>query len=310
MLPTIGLFILLSSAPLDVRLAASGTADIALPVPAHLALHSPLLEAPDRAAQRNPRGRRRNAPAPSGSTTESSTPSTGTAADTENPAGASSETAAPAEPAAAAPAAEAEAGEEAEPSIDLLRAREHSTRMHRPLGFAALGSLVVTEIAGTIMAVNQRTLFGVGQCNVPVTPGPDGNTPNPCILGDYGGTPLAAFHEASAFITVGFYAAAGMYALTMPDPEHASVGNDDRARRLRIHRAFSYVHLAGMILMPILGILAIEPGIVGLRIDPSNVEGSLRTLNDYQATLRTIHTGVGYVTLAALTVAMLYEVAF
>lgn len=305
MLPTIGLFILLSSTPLDLRLAANGAADVALPVPSHLALHSPLLEAPDRAAQRR---RRRNAPTPNDTGTDSSTSNTGTATDTENPA--QSETAAPVEPAAASPAPEADAGEEAEPSIDLLRAREHSTRMHRPLGFAALGSLVVTEIAGTIMAVNQRTLFGVGQCNVPVAPLPDGSTPNPCILGDYGGTPLAAFHEVSAFITVGFYAAAGMYALTMPDPEHASVGNDDRARRLRVHRALSYVHLAGMILMPILGVLAIEPGIVGVRIDPANLDASVRTLNDYQATLRTIHTGVGYVTLAALTVAMLYEVAF
>lgn len=285
MLTTLGFLALLGSTPLDVRTPALALAPIAAhaDAPAPLRLHSPLLERAERSAQHAQTG--------------------------ASEAPASSE--APAADASAAPAAEgdqaAAAPEEEEPSIDLMRMRARATRMHRPLGFAALGSLFVTEIAGTIMAANQRTLFGPGACNFPVDPA---STASPCILGSYGGAPLTGFHEVSAFITAGFYIAAGAYAVGMPDPEHSSVGNTDQAHRLRVHRALAYVHLVGMILMPILGILAVYPELVGLHVDPANLDASQRALQDYQATLRTVHLGVGYVTLGAMTVAMAYQVAF
>lgn len=212
-------------------------------------------------------------------------------------------TASDAPPASEAPAAEAasEAPAEEEPSIDLLRQRARMTRVHRPLGIATWSGLLVTEALGTIMAINQRTWFGPGNCSNVSPTGASG-----CIFGDWGASGLGTMHEVSAFVTLGLYTATGIYALAMPDPEHASAGNDPRARRLRIHKALAWVHLVGMVLQPILGIMAASPTAFGLSTTPS--PGSTSSpAQDFSASLRTIHMGVGYVTFAALTGAMIDE---
>ena len=327
MLLTAGIVAILSVVPADFSAANQTlfevphlTTNAGVRVSHRLALNSPLLDAADMDAQR----RRRHSTTNPTTTDSNSAPadnSTSTPADSEHPAGSGDSTAAapaadtPSQPAATStPAADASANASApaeeEPSVDLMRHREHLVRMHRPLGLATWASLLITEIAGTILAVNQRTVFGVGACNIPTN---DGS--NPCLLGDFGGGrgPLNAFHELSAFITVGFYAATGLYAMAMPDPEHASVGSDSRASRLRVHKALAWVHMLGMVLLPILGVLSVEPGLVGLNIDTTNsmtLTSSRARIDNYQSDMRTVHLAVGYVTFAALTIAMLYEVAF
>jgi hypothetical protein len=177
---------------------------------------------------------------------------------------------------------------EEEPDIELLRQRARLTRMHRALGFATLGSLAATEILGTFAAINQPTIFGTGLCF----------SASGCFLGDqFGSTTLTQLHAVSAFITVGFYTATGIFALSMPDPEHASQGNDRRAVRLRIHKGLAIAHLVGMIAQPILGIIAYQPSTIGVYMPDPN----------FQPDMRTVHLFVGYATFLALASAMVVE---
>jgi hypothetical protein len=137
----------------------------------------------------------------------------------------------------------------------------------------------VTEALGTLLAINEGTLF---------------SHPCGCISFD----PLIPLHLTSSFITVSLYATTGIFALTMPDPEHAAAGHDSRGERLRWHQRLAWVHFSGMVLMPILGIAASMPQLFG-------VAGP--AVGDFTTTMRTIHLGVGYLTLAALTTAMVFE---
>jgi len=206
---------------------------------------------------------------------------------------ASEASAAPSE--ATEPATEGAAAEEEEPSIDLIRQRERMTRMHRALGISTVVSLALTEVAGTFLAINRPTLFGPGAC----AGGAMGGSGN-CVFGQFGEGGLGVVHEASAFVTVAFYASTGIYALSMPDPEHASAGNDARSGRLRWHRRMAWVHFIGMVLQPLLGIVSLHPELVG-------VPNTGTSIADAQAALRTVHLGVGYVTLAALATGMTIE---
>jgi hypothetical protein len=191
------------------------------------------------------------------------------------------------EPASEAPSSEAPPSDaptdesDGEPDLELLRQRARLTRVHRSLGIATWASLGVTTVLGTMLAINQPTWFGNGLCN---------NTDGYAVLGDFGCGPLPFFHEASAFITLSLYATTGGFALAMPDPEHASVGTDGRAVRLRWHKAMAWIHVIGMVVEPLLGIASL-----------------LSIPSDAQLALRTIHLGVGYVTFAALTTAMILE---
>jgi hypothetical protein len=169
------------------------------------------------------------------------------------------------------------------------------TRVHRPLGIATWSALLGTEVLGTILVLNQHTLFGEGACA----------SASGCIGGSWGAGGLSAIHEASAFVTLGLYTATGIYALAMPDPEHAAVGNDRRAVRLRIHKALAWVHLVGMVLQPILGIMAASPQAFGLSLNPG--PSGTSPAEDFSAAMRTIHLGVGYATFLALSGAMIDE---
>jgi hypothetical protein len=193
------------------------------------------------------------------------------------PAGASNEPATPAE------------ADHPEPDLEMLRHREHITRTHRTLGIVTLASMSVTTLLGTLLAINEPTVFGPGLC---INGSANG------VLGTFGCDTLVFVHETSAFITLGLYTATGIFALSMPDPEHASVGNDARARRLRLHQALAWVHLVGMVLEPLLGIVSTGPSIVGVRPDAQT---------DFRAVMNTVHLSVGYITLAALTTAMIIE---
>ncbi len=168
----------------------------------------------------------------------------------------------------------------------LLR-RRHSLDLHRGFALAAWGGLAVTEVLGTILAINHPTWFGDGSCG-----------PSSGIGGEFGcGRGLASLHETFAFITTGLYTTAGVIAATAPDPDNAAGGADPTSGRLRLHKTLAWVHGAGMILLPILGVLASNPQIFGL--DPVADHDTVR---DYQDAMRSIHTLVGYTTFAAFSI--------
>lgn len=174
----------------------------------------------------------------------------------------------------------------------LLRRRERNLRTHRGFALAAWGGLAVTEVLGTILALNKPTWFGDGGC-----------ASGSGIGGDFGcGTGLVALHETFAFISTGLYTTAGVIAATAPDPDNASQGADPASRTLRLHKTLAWVHGAGMVLMPILGVLAANPQIFGL--DPASDPS---TTQSFQRALRSVHTVVGYATFATFSVSAAIE---
>lgn len=160
----------------------------------------------------------------------------------------------------------------------VMRRRSSLLRTHRVFGIAAWGSLVVTEALGTILAINRPTWFGDGACAT-----------DSSAFG-CGSSLIGSLHQASAFLTTGLYTTAGILAIAAPDPDDASVGDDRASRTLRLHKTLAWVHGVGMILMPILGV-------VGATVSDPEVGRAFRT----------IHTGVGYATLGALSWAMYLE---
>ena len=160
----------------------------------------------------------------------------------------------------------------------VMHRRAALLRTHRAFGIAAWSSLVVTEALGTILAINRPTWFGDGACAT-----------DSSAFG-CGSSLMGTLHEASSFLTTGLYATAGILAIAAPDPDNAAVGDDRASSTLRLHKTLAWVHGAGMILMPILGI-------IGARVTDPNVGRAFRT----------IHTGVGYATLVALSWSMYLE---
>lgn len=182
----------------------------------------------------------------------------------------------------------------------VTRRRAVTLRTHRAFALAAWGSLVVTEALGTMLAINQQTWFGRGNCRAAAE-----DMSQTRIFGpDFGcGGGLLALHETFAFLTVGLYTTAGVIAVTAPDPDHESVGDGTQARTLRLHKTLAYVHAAGMILMPILGILSIHPELFLDQNSPSYGDNA----QSFTSSMRSIHTIVGFATLGALTAALITE---
>ncbi len=170
----------------------------------------------------------------------------------------------------------------------VMRRRARTLRTHRAFGIAAWGSLLVTEVFGTIHLLNQPSWFGDGACR---------SSPDRFGCGDTYSL-VSGLHQVFAFTTVGLYTTAGVIAVAAPDPDNASVGDDLASRTLRRHKALAWVHAAGMVLMPILGVLSANPDLVGV-----SDEGRA----DFASGMRSIHAIVGYTTFAALTTAGILE---
>lgn len=173
----------------------------------------------------------------------------------------------------AAPAGSDPAAESGEaPDVRLERFR----RWERALKWSTGGALVLTSTLGVIAAMNQPTAFGDGRCA-------EGDP----VLGTYGcDRGLSTLHGMSGILAVTLYTANGALALAIPGP----VGNVS-ARERGWHRALTYVHLGGIVLQPILGIVSAFPQVVGVRDQlPSD---------PFPRNLRTIHVGLGVVTTAA-----------
>lgn len=149
--------------------------------------------------------------------------------------------------------------------------REELKKHHFWLGITTWASFAATTTLGTMRYANVVG-FGEPLCA-------EGNTP---ILGrEWGcGDGLRMQHLISGGFTTASYAATRTVAALMPDSESVDYP------KLRIHRALSWVHLAGMIATPLLGIAT------GVTDDP-----------EVRDTLATVHLGVAYGTLAAISTA-------
>lgn len=166
------------------------------------------------------------------------------------------------------------AGDDADKEI---QRRAKFKNLHFAFALTTWASLAATNVIGTIRYANVIG-FGDPLCA-------EGSTP---ILGRaWGcGDGLKYQHLVSASFTTMSYITARTFAALMPDPYDAASGSSERARKLVTHRALSWVHLAGMIAMPILGFATAGT------TDP-----------DAKAALATSHLVVGYTTLAAVSAA-------
>jgi hypothetical protein len=153
----------------------------------------------------------------------------------------------------------------------LARRRAKLRIYHRSMGITTWISLASTVAIGTIRYANVIG-FGDPLCA-------EGGSP---ILGrSYGcGDGLRIQHLVSASFTTASYITTRTLAALMPDPDY------EPSTRLRVHRTLSWVHLAGMIAMPILGFATSGTD------DPSTRDA-----------LGAVHLVVGYSTLAAVSAA-------
>jgi hypothetical protein len=142
---------------------------------------------------------------------------------------------------------------------------------HRWLGITTWASFAATTVIGTMRYAN---VIGFGE---PLCA--PGNTP---ILGrSWGcGDGLLYQHAISASFTTLSYVSTRTLAALMPD------AGAPRYPRLRLHRALSWAHLAGMAAMPVLGFLTSNASDPGAR-----------------SALATTHLVVGYATLATISTA-------
>jgi hypothetical protein len=170
----------------------------------------------------------------------------------------------------------------------VFRQRGRVLRTHRAFGIAAWSSMLVTQALGTILAINQDTWFGRGACQS-----------NPDAFGCYQNSFITGMHLGFAFVTTGLYTTAGVIAATAPDPENAAEGDDPAPRTLRQHKWLAWVHGAGMVVLPILGILSTRPQIFGINDE--------ETRADFTRATRSLHLITGYATFAALTWAGILE---
>jgi hypothetical protein len=149
--------------------------------------------------------------------------------------------------------------------------RDELKKHHFWLGLTTWASFAATTAIGTMRYANVVG-FGEPLCA-------PGNTP---IFGrEWGcGDGLRYQHAISAAFTSVSYAATRTVAALMPGAEYVDYP------KLRLHRALSWVHLAGMIATPILGIVT------------STVDDA-----DTRDALATVHLGVAYGTLATISTA-------
>jgi len=156
------------------------------------------------------------------------------------------------------------------------RKRSSMTTLHRAFGITTWVSLGFTNAIGTTRYAN---VIGFGE--------PLCESGSPLLGRTWGcGNGLKYQHLVSASFTTLSYATTRTIAALMPDPYNAAEGDSTAAKKLRIHRALSWVHLVGMIAMPILG----------LATSATEDEGARKTLS-------TVHLITGYTTFAAVSTA-------
>jgi hypothetical protein len=167
-----------------------------------------------------------------------------------------------------------------------VRKRAKLAKIHRTLGIATWATTLLATASGTVA---YRNLYGI--------PFATDMQETPCVEGDAWFGQKTCYGQPWGHAILGFSAGAFYFttlglAITMPDPDDASVGKSAYARTLRTHKLLRWVHLAGMLTQMVLGTIIANPGLTGL--DRSNDYDTLKVLAG-------LHLGSGYVTLGALT---------
>ncbi|WP_242392258.1 hypothetical protein [Anaeromyxobacter oryzisoli] len=154
----------------------------------------------------------------------------------------------------------------------------------RRLKWGTAGALVLTSTLGTLAAINQPTAFGDGRCQ----------TGHP-VFGDYGcNRGLSTLHGASGVLSATLYTADAALALAIRGP----VGHVSPAAR-PWHRALTYIHLGGIVVQPILGLITVFPQVIGV----NNTAPGDR----FPRNMRTAHLTIGYLTAAAFLATLALE---
>jgi hypothetical protein len=159
---------------------------------------------------------------------------------------------------------------------------EHAAKLRwwgQTLRVSTAASLVVTTALGTIAAINQPTAFGDGNCI----------TGNP-VFGLYGcDRGLSTLHGVSGVVSLTLYTANGALALAAPE-SRGTVSPGAKP----YYRVLTWVHLGGILVQPILGIIAAQPQLIG--------KSTTVPTDPLPRDLRTAHIFIGYITtLAFLT---------
>jgi hypothetical protein len=152
----------------------------------------------------------------------------------------------------------------------------------RRLEWSTAGALVVTSTLGTLVAINQPTAFGDGRCQ---TGGP--------VFGDYGcNRGLSTLHGVSGVVSTTLYTAHFVLGLREPVQVRAAVRP--------WHRALTWVHRSGIVLQPLLGLVAAFPQVVGVN---NTAPG-----DPFPRNVRTAHVALGYVITAAFLTTLALEI--
>jgi hypothetical protein len=142
-------------------------------------------------------------------------------------------------------------------------------------------ALLTTAMFGTVVALNQPTAFGDGRCA-------KGNP----VFRSYGCSSLSTLHGMGAVVSFASYTATETLRLAVrPNPPATA------ATRWPVsYRALSLLHLGGILVQPVLGILSRFPDVIGV-----DSKGS------FPRNARTVHVGLGYLTVLSYAATLIME---
>ncbi len=155
------------------------------------------------------------------------------------------------------------------------RQRRRLTRAHMSLGISTWASMTATLVLGGLQFADKYVFDDAGQ--------------NRCdrgeaILGSWN-CDVPVMHLSFAILTTVLYSTAFALSFAMHDPE-LSQAEGDRAQRLRTHRILRWIHLAGMAIQ-------IVEGLILANVDFGN--------NTAEQAIASIHLSFGALTWGALT---------
>lgn len=169
---------------------------------------------------------------------------------------------------------------------DLDAHRKTLLHAQRVLKVTTTASLLVTGTLGTITALNRPTLFGEGRCAKGIP-----------IFGSYGCNELSIVHGTSAFLSLLLYTGTATVSLMYPGDDHRVPAGRPGVSGW-FYTLVSYVALVGLAAQPVLGLTAHIPTVIG-------VNG--QSAEQFSKALRTVHVGLGYLTIAAVATSLALE---
>lgn len=155
----------------------------------------------------------------------------------------------------------------------------------RGLRLGTATALLAATALGTMTAINQPTRFGDGRCI----------TGHPLLGTDYGcNKGLSTLHGVSGVASATLYTANGVLRLARPE-SRGSVAEG----AMPSYGFLSWVHLGGIVVQPLIGLIAAYPQVIGLsRTAPTD---------PFPRNLRTAHIVIGYITTAAFLTTVALE---